>query len=132
MGVLPRSIARTLPPALWRSRTASSHSSPKKVTSRFDPTRDIRASRLWGAAPFRSLQIPAVIGDKVAHSSLRASGPTTGDFHDPRDIGRRFHYFACHYHSCRDWEWTDCCGRDVRFGQVASHNRTVSFHHGTH
>ena len=29
-------------------------------------------------------------------------GQTTGDFHDPRDFGRRLHNFACHYHSCRN------------------------------
>jgi len=23
-------------------------------------------------------------------------GQTTGDFHDPRDVGRRLHNFACH------------------------------------
>src|SRR5215471_19420156 len=46
---------------------------------------------------------------------LRASRPTTGAFHDPRDVARRFHNFACHYNPGRDREWTDCCGRDVRF-----------------
>jgi hypothetical protein len=31
----------------------------------------IRPSRLWRVAPFHSLQILAVIGDKVAQSSVR-------------------------------------------------------------
>src|SRR5262249_38246836 len=55
--------------------------------------------------------------------------PITGTFHDPRNVGRSFHSFACH--SSRDREWTDCCGRDVRLAQVARHDCTVSFHHGT-
>ena len=40
--------------------------------------------------------------------------------------------FACHYHSCRDRKWTDCCRRNVRFTQTARHNGTISFHHSTY
>src|SRR3974390_3576607 len=54
-----------------------------------------------------------------------------GDFHDPRDVRRSFHALACHHYFGRDWEWTDCCGRDVRFAQVAWYDRNFSSHPGT-
>jgi len=57
-------------------------------------------------------------------------GSTAGLFHDSRDVDRSFHASSCHHHTGRDREWTNCCRRDVRFAQVASHARAVSFHNG--
>ena len=80
-------------PAATRGRLPLSNrqDSPKRrLPQRSDPVAFgveadsvlIRPSRFWRVAPFRSLQIPAVIRDKVA--------PTTGDFHDPGDVGGAF------------------------------------------
>src|SRR5262252_10179471 len=63
---------------------------------------------------------------------LRASTPTTGTFHDPRDVGGRLHNLARHYHPCRNRKWTDRCGRDVCLEQLAGHDRTFSLHNGSH
>jgi hypothetical protein len=46
------------------------------------------------------------------------------------DVDRSFHASSCRHHTSRDREWINCYGWDVRFAQVASHDRTVSFHHG--
>ena len=61
-----------------------------------------------------------------------SKGANDGAVHDPRNVRWDFHGFARRYHSCRNRKWTDCCRRNVRFAQVAGHNRDISFHHNTH
>ena len=53
------------------------------------------------------------------------NGNSTGTFHDPRDVGRRLHNLARHYHPCRNRKWTDRCRRNVCLEQIAGHNRSA-------
>ena len=84
----------------------------------------------WSIAASYDTAIFAGLGfgsSAASRTGVRASTPTTGTFHDPRDVGGRLHNLARHYHPCRNRKWSDRCGRDVCLEHVAGHNRLFLF-----